>query len=114
DHWRLHRQHGEQLHGLSAPAGRVRTRRREPRGGAPRARRRPTCHERGRMTPPPLSLVPAPGQGDAPDRAGGRLDIAVIADRIGWEEKAILVAARERGARADWLDDGALCCGSRE
>jgi [lysine-biosynthesis-protein LysW]--L-2-aminoadipate ligase len=42
------------------------------------------------------------------------LDVAVIADRIGWEEKAILAAARERGATAEWLNDGELCCGSRE
>jgi RimK family alpha-L-glutamate ligase len=61
----------------------------------------------------PLSLVPKepddePGTGDEP------LDLAVVADRIGWEEKAILTAARERGARAEWLNDGELCCGSRE
>jgi [lysine-biosynthesis-protein LysW]---L-2-aminoadipate ligase len=42
------------------------------------------------------------------------LDLALIADRVGWEEKAILAAARERGARADWLNDGELCCGSRD
>jgi [lysine-biosynthesis-protein LysW]---L-2-aminoadipate ligase len=42
------------------------------------------------------------------------LDLALIADRIGWEEKAILAAARERGARAEWLNDGELCCGSRD
>ncbi len=54
----------------------------------------------------PLELVPEPG-------AGERLDLAIVADRLGWEEKAILAAARERGARAEWLDDGALCCGSR-
>lgn len=42
------------------------------------------------------------------------LDLAVIADRVGWEEKAILAAARERGARAEWLNDGELCCGSRD
>ncbi len=58
-----------------------------------------------------LSLAPEPG--DAP-AAAERLDVALVADRIGWEEKAILAAARERGARAEWLDDGALCCGARE
>jgi [lysine-biosynthesis-protein LysW]--L-2-aminoadipate ligase len=63
------------------------------------------------MSPPPLSLVPEDG-GGATEAA--RLDLALIADRVGWEEKAILAAARERGARADWLDDGALCCGSRD
>jgi [lysine-biosynthesis-protein LysW]---L-2-aminoadipate ligase len=41
-------------------------------------------------------------------------DLAIVADRIGWEEKAILAAARDRGARAEWLNDGELCCGSRE
>jgi RimK family alpha-L-glutamate ligase len=45
---------------------------------------------------------------------GGPLDVALIADRIGWEEKAIMAAVRERGGRAEWLDDGALCCGARE
>lgn len=60
-----------------------------------------------------LSLVPDPA-GDGAARAGGPLDLAVVADRIGWEEKAILAAARERGARAEWLNDGELCCGARE
>jgi [lysine-biosynthesis-protein LysW]--L-2-aminoadipate ligase len=57
---------------------------------------------------PPLELVPQPGG------AGERLDLAVVADRIGWEEKAILAAARARGASAEWLNDGELCCGSRD
>jgi [lysine-biosynthesis-protein LysW]---L-2-aminoadipate ligase len=61
--------------------------------------------------PPPLSLVTEDGGGA--DEAE-RLDLALIADRVGWEEKAILAAARERGARADWLNDGELCCGSRD
>jgi RimK family alpha-L-glutamate ligase len=56
-----------------------------------------------------LSLVPESGAGDRE-----RLDVALIADRIGWEEKAILAAVRGHGAKAEWLDDGALCCGSRE
>ncbi|HYI99565.1 MAG TPA: RimK family alpha-L-glutamate ligase [Thermoleophilaceae bacterium] len=55
-----------------------------------------------------LSLVPDP------NRERDRLDMAVIADRLGWEEKAIVAAARNHGARAEWLDDGDLCCGSRE
>ena len=55
-----------------------------------------------------LSLVPDP------NRERDRLDVAVIADRLGWEEKAIVEAARGHGARAEWLDDGNLCCGSRE
>ncbi len=58
---------------------------------------------------PSLALVSEPG-----DDARERLDVALIADRIGWEEKAILAAARERGARAEWLNDGELCCGERE
>lgn len=60
-----------------------------------------------------LSLVPEPAGGAGAPAVAGALDVALIADRIGWEEKAILAAARERGARAEWLDDGALCCGSR-
>ena len=56
-----------------------------------------------------LSLVPDPKPGE-----GGPLDVAVISDRIGWEEKAILGAARAQGAKAEWLNDGELCCGSRE
>lgn len=63
------------------------------------------------MTPPPLSLAPEPPPSED---SGERLDLALIADRVGWEEKAILTAARERGARAEWLDDGELCCGSRD
>jgi len=65
------------------------------------------------MTTPPLSLVPKEPD-DEPGAGGDPLDLAVVADRIGWEEKAILAAARERGARAEWLNDGELCCGSRE
>jgi len=62
----------------------------------------------------PLSLVPEPSGGRPAAADGATLDLAVVADRIGWEEKAILGAARERGARAEWLDDGELCCGARE
>jgi [lysine-biosynthesis-protein LysW]---L-2-aminoadipate ligase len=62
----------------------------------------------------PLSLVPKPlPDGGAPP-AAEPLDLALVADRIGWEEKAILTAARERGARAEWLNDGELCCGCRD
>jgi [lysine-biosynthesis-protein LysW]---L-2-aminoadipate ligase len=61
----------------------------------------------------PLSLVPKATPDDGPKPAGP-LDLALIADRVGWEEKAILTAARERGASAEWLNDGELCCGSRE
>lgn len=56
-----------------------------------------------------LALVPEP-DGASPEP----LDIAVISDRIGWEEKSILEAARRHGARVEWLDDGNLCAGSRE
>jgi RimK family alpha-L-glutamate ligase len=66
------------------------------------------------MRTSPLSLVPKPQPGDGAQPAGEALDLALVADRVGWEDKAILAAARERGARAEWLDDGALCCGSRE
>lgn len=55
-----------------------------------------------------LSLVPGPGA----ERR--QLDVAVIADRLGWEEKAIVEAVRGHGASAEWLNDGELCCGSRE
>jgi [lysine-biosynthesis-protein LysW]--L-2-aminoadipate ligase len=58
----------------------------------------------------PLSLVPQP----AGKPAAPALDVAVIADRVGWEEKAILAAVRDRGGRAEWLNDGELCCGSRD
>jgi [lysine-biosynthesis-protein LysW]--L-2-aminoadipate ligase len=62
----------------------------------------------------PLSLVPKPQPDDGSGPSGDPLDLAVVADRIGWEEKAILAAARERGASAEWLNDGELCCGSRD
>jgi [lysine-biosynthesis-protein LysW]---L-2-aminoadipate ligase len=62
----------------------------------------------------PLSLVPRPQPDDGAGASGDPLDLAIVADRIGWEEKAILAAARDRGARAEWLNDGELCCGSRE
>lgn len=62
----------------------------------------------------PLSLVPKPQPDDDSGTSGDPLDLAIVADRIGWEEKAILAAARERGANAEWLNDGELCCGSRE
>ncbi len=55
-----------------------------------------------------LSLVPKSGSDREP------LDVALVADRVGWEEKAILAAARGLGAKAEWLNDGELCCGSRE
>lgn len=56
-----------------------------------------------------LSIVPDPDRPSAEP-----LDVALISDRIGWEEKSILEAARGHGARAEWLDDGELCVGSRE
>lgn len=66
------------------------------------------------MSQPPLSLVPQAEPDEAAGGDGRALDLALIADRVGWEEKAVLAAARERGARAEWLNDGELCCGSRE
>ena len=62
----------------------------------------------------PLSLAPEPGDENGVAATAAALDVAVVSDRIGWEEKAILAAARERGARAEWLNDGELCCGARE
>jgi RimK family alpha-L-glutamate ligase len=62
-----------------------------------------------------LAIVPEPaGDGGAAAASSQPLDVALIADRVGWEEKAIMAAVRERGGRAEWLDDGALCCGARE
>ena len=37
--------------------------------------------------------------------------IALVADRIGWEERLLIEAAGSRGLRLRWIDDGALCLG---
>lgn len=37
--------------------------------------------------------------------------IAIVADRVGWEERQLLTAAADRGAQAFWLDDARLCAG---
>ncbi len=37
--------------------------------------------------------------------------LAVVADRIGWEERQVMLAARERGIDAFWVNDGDLCLG---
>lgn len=39
--------------------------------------------------------------------------IAIVADRVGWEERLLLAAAADRGASAFWLDDGDMCAGPR-
>jgi RimK family alpha-L-glutamate ligase len=39
--------------------------------------------------------------------------IAIVADRVGWEERLLLAAAAGRGASAFWLDDGDMCAGPR-
>lgn len=36
---------------------------------------------------------------------------AVVADRIGWEERQVMLAARERGIDAFWVNDTDLCLG---
>ncbi|GIF02789.1 ATP-grasp domain-containing protein [Actinoplanes siamensis] len=38
-------------------------------------------------------------------------DIALVADRIGWEERLLIEAAAAHGLRLIWADDGALCVG---
>jgi [lysine-biosynthesis-protein LysW]---L-2-aminoadipate ligase len=37
--------------------------------------------------------------------------LAVVADRIGWEERQVMLAARERGIDAFWVNDSDLCLG---
>lgn len=37
--------------------------------------------------------------------------VAIVADRVGWEESQLLAAARRRGVEAFWLDDSGLCAG---
>jgi [lysine-biosynthesis-protein LysW]---L-2-aminoadipate ligase len=39
--------------------------------------------------------------------------IAVVADRIAWEERQLIAAASRRGLTAFWVDDGDLCAGPR-
>ncbi|MGW2277794.1 ATP-grasp domain-containing protein [Streptomyces sp. NPDC001770] len=38
--------------------------------------------------------------------------IAVVADRIGWEERRLIEAAPESGLRIDWVNDESLCLGA--
>jgi [lysine-biosynthesis-protein LysW]--L-2-aminoadipate ligase len=35
----------------------------------------------------------------------------VVADRLGWEERAIISRLRERGAEPEWINDEAMCLG---
>src|SRR5262245_912268 len=37
------------------------------------------------------------------------MKLAVVADRIGWEERRLLDAAKVRGIEAFWMDDRGLC-----
>lgn len=37
--------------------------------------------------------------------------IAIVADRVGWEERQLLAAAAQRNVEAFWLDDSGLCAG---
>lgn len=37
--------------------------------------------------------------------------LALVADRIGWEERQVMLAARERGIDAFWANDAELCLG---
>ncbi|WP_158887945.1 ATP-grasp domain-containing protein [Amycolatopsis anabasis] len=37
--------------------------------------------------------------------------LAVLADRVGWEERLLLAEGRRRGVETRWLDDGELCAG---
>jgi len=37
--------------------------------------------------------------------------VAILSDRIGYEERGMLRAARAAGLEAQWIDDGALCAG---
>ncbi|GAA2340077.1 RimK family alpha-L-glutamate ligase [Dactylosporangium salmoneum] len=39
------------------------------------------------------------------------MKVAIVADRIGWEERRLIDAAGARGLAAFWLDDGDLCAG---
>jgi [lysine-biosynthesis-protein LysW]--L-2-aminoadipate ligase len=38
-------------------------------------------------------------------------EIVIIADRVGFEERAIINAARRHGMSTTWVDDGTLCAG---
>jgi [lysine-biosynthesis-protein LysW]--L-2-aminoadipate ligase len=39
--------------------------------------------------------------------------IAIVADRIAWEERQLMAAAARLGVTAFWVDDGDLCAGAR-
>lgn len=39
--------------------------------------------------------------------------VALVADRVGWEERRLIEAAASRKMRAFWLNDAALCLGPR-
>jgi RimK family alpha-L-glutamate ligase len=41
------------------------------------------------------------------------MKVAIVADRIGWEERQFLAAAERRGLQAFWVNDAELCAGAR-
>ncbi|WP_030348717.1 ATP-grasp domain-containing protein [Streptomyces sp. NRRL S-1022] len=40
--------------------------------------------------------------------------VAVVADRVGWEERRLIETAGESGLRIDWVNDESLCAGHRD
>ncbi|MFF8726235.1 RimK family alpha-L-glutamate ligase [Streptomyces sp. NPDC015171] len=40
--------------------------------------------------------------------------VAVVADRVGWEERRLIEIAPEQGLRLDWVNDESLCAGHRD
>ncbi|MEU2062564.1 RimK family alpha-L-glutamate ligase [Streptomyces sp. NPDC013455] len=40
--------------------------------------------------------------------------VAVVADRIGWEERRLIEIGAEFGLRIDWVNDESLCAGHRD
>jgi RimK family alpha-L-glutamate ligase len=40
-------------------------------------------------------------------------NIGIVTDRIGYEERLLIDAARAQGVTAQWIDDGRLCAGPR-
>ncbi len=40
-----------------------------------------------------------------------RPNIGIVTDRIGYEERLLIAAARAQGVTAQWIDDGKLCAG---
>ncbi|MCE0447897.1 RimK family alpha-L-glutamate ligase [Streptomyces tricolor] len=40
--------------------------------------------------------------------------VAVVADRVGWEERRLIETAQDFGLRFDWVNDESLCAGHRD